>query len=231
MPRQTTPGVAAPPPTVLLQEVDDALAGVEGALSAALPRLDKELSLRAGPIQMQWDARGPGFVRAVERLLATPAVTSTETCRINVALVYPVCGGFGASYLVQRPLYPAQRVVYWEALLTDVEPRLPELLRLGWLVTQQLLATQLANTDAADDSSSGTVSLAAAAVALTAGEEVELASDDRATLELALKTWRPSQAAGPATAAIVSDWWSAAHSESKRTATLLPDLARRLTLS
>lgn len=225
MPRQPPPGDEAPPTTVLLQEVEGALAGVEGALSDALPRLEKELSLRAGPIQMQWEARGPGFVRAVERLLATPAATSTETCRINVALVYPVCGGFGASYA-------AGRVVYWEALLTDVEPRLPELLRLGWLVTQQLLAAQLADTGAAvDNNSLQAVSLAAAAVALTAGEYVELARDDRATLELALKTWRPPQAAGPATAAIVSDWWSAARREPKLAATALADLARRLTLS
>ena len=225
MPRQPPSGAEAPPKTVLLQEIEGALAGGEGALSAALPRLEKELSLRAGPIQMQWDARGPGFVRAVERLVGAPAATSTETCRINVALVYPVCGGFGASY-------PAQRVVYWEALLTDVEPRLPELLRLGWLVTQQLLAAQLADSGAAvDNNSSRVVSLAAAAVALTAGEYVELARDDRATLELALKTWRPSQAAGPATAAIVSDWWSAVREQPELAATALADLARRLTLS
>ena len=222
---QQSPGDEAPSGTVLLQEVEGALAGVEGALSDALPRLDKELSLRAGPIQMQWEARGPGFVRAVERLLRAPIeAAGADSLHVDVALVYPVCGGYGASYA-------AQRVVNWEALLTDVEPRVPELLRLGWLVTQQLLAAQLANTAVADDHSAQVVSLAAAAVALTASEDVELARDDRATLELALKTWRPPQADGPATAALVSDWWSAVREQPELAATALADLARRLTLS
>lgn len=212
--------------TECLPEIESALTAIERAVAAALPRLDQELSLRAQPIQMQWEARGPGFVRNVERLLGTPIeAPAADLLRVDVALVYPVCGGFGASCA-------AQRVVYWEALLTDVEPRLPELLRLGWLVTQQLLSAQVAKTDvSAGDALARVISLAAAAVALTAGEDVELARDDRGTLELALKTWRPPQADGPGAAAIVSEWWSALRSESKPTATLLADLARRLTPS
>lgn len=222
--RKQSAGAEEPSSTVVLQEIEDALAQVERVVSAALPRLEKELSLRGEPIQMQWEARGAGFVRAVERLLGTPQVAAVDAVRLDVALVYPVCGGFGVSYA-------AQRVVYWEAVFTDVEPHLPELLRLGWLVTQQLLATLLASIDAADDNSVQVLSLAATAVALTAGEELELARDDCATLELALKTWRPPKADGPATAALVFDWWSAVREQPKLAARALPDLAHRLTLS
>lgn len=219
--------------TECLQEIESALTGVEGAVAEALPRLEKELPLRAQPIQMQWEARGPGFIRGVERLLGAPSgAAGADSLKIDVALVYPICGGFGATYTTGRASRAAQRVVYWEALLTDIEPRLPELLRLGWLVTQQLLAAQLADSDAATAGDpSKAISLAAAAVALSAGEDVELARDDRATLELALKTWRPPQADGPRAAAIVSEWWSAARREAKPTATLLADLTRRLTPS
>jgi hypothetical protein len=221
-----SPGAEVTSSTSATQEIADALAQVELAIAAALPHQEKELSLRAEPIQMQWDARGRGFVRAVERLLgmSTAVATVAEPLPLDVVLVYPVCGGFGASY-------GDERVVYWEALLTDVEPRLPELLRLGWLVTQQLLATQLANNETADENSVQVVSLAAAAVALTAGEDLELARDDRASLELALKTWRPPQADLPATAALVFDWWTAVREQQTSTAAALPDLANRLTLS
>ena len=222
--RKQSPGDEVPPSSAVPEEIEDALAQVERVVAAALPRLEKELSLRAEPIQMQWEARGAGFVQAVERMLGVPQSAAAESLHLDVALVYPVCGGFGASY-------PAQRVVYWEALFTDVEPRLPELLRLGWLVTRQLIAEQWAPVALADATAASIMGLAAAAVALTAGEDLELARDDRATLELALKTWRPPQADGPATAALVFDWWSAVRGEPKLAATALPDLARRPTLS
>ncbi len=196
---------------------------LEQVLRQLVPRIEQELALRSGPIQTQWEARGPGLVRSIERLTGA-ATANWNAVPLDIALVYPVCGGYARSY-------PAAQVAIWEAVLTDVEPRLPELLRLGWLVAQQIFWTHLVGQTEMTRPEFETLGLAAAAVTLTAGEELELARDDRATFELALKTWRPPQTDVSTTAALVSDWWSAARGQRDADVSPLSDLIRRLTPS
>jgi hypothetical protein len=42
-----------------------AITSLEAAMRTALPRLDEELPLRVGPLQQQWEARGPGLLHNV----------------------------------------------------------------------------------------------------------------------------------------------------------------------
>jgi hypothetical protein len=198
-----------------------AIDDVEQVLRQAVPRIEQELAIRTALLQAQWEAFGPGLVRSIERLTGTAA--NADPITLNLVLVYPATGGYACAF-------PAAHVALWEAVLTDVEPRLPEVLRVGWLAAQQTLwMNDTAQSEEALFENSA-LRLAAAAVTLSAGQELDLTRDDRETLELALKTWRPSQTHVSATAALVSDWWSAARGQHLGAA-LWADLARRLTPS
>ena len=72
-------------------------AELKRAISAAVPDLSQQLSLREGPIREQWEARGPGLLFNVERL-TEPELLVEEA---SVVLVYPALGG-----VVEQPIWP-----------------------------------------------------------------------------------------------------------------------------
>ncbi len=110
----------------------------QAALDAALPGWEEQLAARTRPLRELWQARGPGFLRQLLRQLPprdsrTPPSLGGESPDWPVLAVHPLSGGHGL-------LLPDQRTLLLEAMLTDADDRLPEILRLAWLVAQRALA-------------------------------------------------------------------------------------------
>ena len=129
---------------------------------------------------MQWEARGPGLAAELIRLVE-PEIMAPQA---DVVLVQPVRGGFGSACL------PYNSVVM-EPLLTDSNPQLPEVLRLGWLLAQLQCDLGKFQGTLAGDRLARAVALAMVPAVLAAAEEVELGRCDEPTIKLALQTWSP----------------------------------------
>jgi len=181
------------------------LGDLKRAGTAALPGLVDELAVRAGPLQQQWEARGPGLLAAVGRLTEPDLVVETA----DVVLIHPMLGGAGEAHT----RYNSVRL---EAVLANPVPELSEVLRLGWMLA--LLNTDLPRyreviryRDAV-----GVSAWSMLPPVLVAAETVELARYDPATLELAARSWGLPSMADGATTSIVADWWEAYRADPTR---------------
>ena len=110
----------------------------QAALDATMPGWEEQLAARTRPLRELWQARGPGFLRQLLRQLPprdsrTPPSLGGESPVWPVLAVLPLSGGHGL-------LLPDQQTLLLEAMLTDADDRLPEILRLAWLVVQRALA-------------------------------------------------------------------------------------------
>jgi hypothetical protein len=174
------------------------LGDLKRAGTAALPGLVDELAVRAGPLQQQWEARGPGLLAAAGRLTEPDLLVETA----DVVLIHPMLGGAGVSHT----RYNSVRL---EAVLANPEPKLSEVLRLGWMLS--LLNTDLPRYREVIRHGDAVVVSAWSMLppVLAAAETVELARYDAATLELAGRAWALPAVGGRLPTAIVADWWAA----------------------
>lgn len=173
------------------------IADLEAALLAAVPRLNEELAHRSRPIQQHWEARGPGLLRAAalltdERLFAD---------RANVALVFPAVGGGGTAYLLTN-------TVHLEGVLTNVMAELPEVLRLGWLLSQLQLDLPSLSEQISGERLEQVAPLAMLPPILQAAETVELGTFSNETMACALAGWRVTHAPDHDLAGLLLDWWA-----------------------
>lgn len=160
-------------------EINAALVSVLQAFTRAVPRLEVELRLREPPLRMQWEARGPGLCTFVRRLVDERIFPE----RARVELLYPVLGGGGESFMLYN-------TVHLEALLAHADEALPEVVRLGWLLSTLNLELP-AYCQGLDRRRIELVGpLAMVPLVLFAAEQVELSRFDRSTVRLALQTWR-----------------------------------------
>jgi hypothetical protein len=155
-----------------------ALGRLHAAMVRHAPHLPDELSLRSGPLIEAWNARGPGMLRSMERLMRiAPAPRQAR-----VQCVYPVLGGGGAAL-------PAASLVTIEALLANPHPQLPETVRLSWLLGQLLIAAPSAGSSSERARQQQCVRLGCIPAALAAAEDVEWAQCNEATVCDAIKHW------------------------------------------
>lgn len=143
-----------------------------------------ELSLRAGPLREQWDARGRGILRCIDALTEPVPVHNTATAQ----MVAPSTGGHGIAV-------PNERTLTFEAVLANPVPQLPEVLRLAWLLAQVRSA-----------SSNHCLNIALIPAVLAAGNEVELCEDSPEMLQLALQSWHVPATLSPDQ---LLHWWLA----------------------
>lgn len=161
---------------------------------------ERQLELRSRPIREFWDGYGRALVRQVERR----AGCSVGDRPVHICLLMPHNGGGGwvamAPFLarIDQP-HLADRIA-WEAMLTNPNPRLPELLRLLWLGIQPSLWRQgvqsVLHPQTLQDPRlpRGWLHLLAAAMVplvLEAGEALELTGQPEELLEPALAAWWP----------------------------------------
>ncbi|MCA9123350.1 MAG: hypothetical protein H6822_08370 [Planctomycetaceae bacterium] len=180
----------------LVVKLANDLREVELSWRQALPLMLDDLTLRMRPLQEQWEARGPGLLRAIgqltdERLLAE---------RATVVAVHPAFGGGGSASL-------ATNVVRIEALLTNVVDGLPEVVRLGWLLAQLNHELPLFCDRIHGSRLSLIAQLAMLPGVLQASETVELSELTPFTIAEALPAWKIEVAADKDIAGTLLTWW------------------------
>src|SRR5262249_31671236 len=141
---------------------------------------------------------GGGLLANVRRLTDPELLVE----KADVILVYPVAGGDGRAFLPYNS-------VLLEAVLADPIDRLPEVLRLAWLIAQfnfdlPKFQGELARYQLAD-----TAELAMICATLAAAEDVELARFDEPTLTLAVGAWCSRLASTTRDLpGILQNWWT-----------------------
>lgn len=170
---------------------------LEAAFALALPEVKDELMLRGEPLRQQWEARGPGLLTTVGQFTEPELIVP----RAEVVLVYPALGGGGTAHL-------SYNTVTIEAVLVNVEPTLPEVARLGWLIAQLHQDVPIYSESIPQQRLNRVAALAMLPPALLAAEEVELVTYKPATLHTALVAWlRESPTTVESLAARLSNWW------------------------
>lgn len=178
------------------RQLADWLAEIERAFLTHQPRCTEELALREQPIRMQWEARGPGVLYALSRL-TEPGFLAENAL---IVLVHPVSGGGGIAFA------PYNTSVF-QAVLTDVVPELPEVLRLAWLAAQLNLDLPRFTERLSRTSRETVGPLALIPIVLASGEQAELARCDEVAIRQAISAWLPDRNANPALSATLWRWW------------------------
>lgn len=164
------------------------------------PELTDQLALRAQPLREQWDARGPGVLKAFSDLTEPELLIE----QAEVVLVQPVLGGGGHAQLA----YNSARL---EAVLANPLPELPEVARLAWLLAQLNLDLPLYRELLAVTETGMTpdeiCALAVLPPILAAAFEVELLAFEPSTLRLAIHRWAGVASDVNAVAENLFAWW------------------------
>ncbi len=194
--------------------VKNRLGDARAAFMGRFPKLGEQLELRGRPLRERWDTYGEGLLREVEKQIwnNSPPADWWPT-RTHGWLLQPMLGGAGD--------HDGSAERFWmEAMLTDVDPGVPEVLRVAWLVTQIAIDNHTRQR-------SGDTALrmpwryASVPLVLSAAAEVELVRGDRLPIEKAMELWRFGD---PATAAKVAAWWG----DYKKSPAPLPIALRKL---
>ena len=173
------------------QRIAAAIAAVEAAFHRCLPKLTEELPLRIGPLREQWEARGPGFLRQIG-LLTDEALLVEQA---EVVVIHPALGGGGEAWL-------AGNQVRIEGVLANPLQHLPEVVRLGWLISQLNFDLPALSENVNAERLPRLAKLAMLPTALAAGNAVELCQDSPDLLAAALSDWRLA-----ADATVLTQWW------------------------
>jgi hypothetical protein len=182
----------------LMSELRAALQSVMTAFDALQPRYYQEMQLREAPLRQQWEAFGPGIWRQLGLLLEPDLfVEQAEIC-----LVTPVLGGFGwAHHQTNR--------CHIEAVLTNANPQITEVMRLAWLLGQLDFERPKYSDWINSMRLRKVAGLAMLPPILLAGEELGLCCLNPASLKQAIELWRietPGNKA-EALAGVLQIWW------------------------
>jgi len=177
------------------------LSDLEAAWLREQPNLVEELAVRGRPLREQWEARGPGLLRAMQKLTAENFLVSSA----EVVLVSPLVGGHGRAHLLSN------RVTF-EAMLTHPQPELPEILRLGWLLSQLNLEVSALSEPIPRPRLPWLASLATLPLVLAAAESVELLALDpiafnQVTLARVMDLWHLPPTLPDTAPQKLLDWW------------------------
>lgn len=177
------------------------------------PRSLEELELRSSPLREQWEARGPGLIAQLRRLLGADFLAENA----DAILVQPVMGGGGTTY-------PAYNRVSFEAVLANPIPDLPEVVRLGWLLAQLQLDLPIAQGNLSSQRTREVGAIALVPPSLAAAHEVELTGPMELMLPRALDAWRLP----PVDSDTLLAWWESYLSARPAWSTALAALDRLL---
>ncbi len=188
-----------------LARLAGSITDLEAAWLREQPGLVDELAVRGRPLREQWEARGPGLLRAITRLTVENFIAPSA----EVVLVSPLVGGHGRAYL------PGNRVTF-EAVLTNPHPELPETLRLGWLLSQLNLEVPILSEPVSQQRLPQLARLATLPLVLAAAESVELAALDETTLARVIECWHLPPTLPDETPQKLLDWWQTYESSNTR---------------
>ena len=178
--------------TKLSQLIGDA----EKVLFTSFPKLSEELPLRLLPLQELWNSYGPGLMREIGLLTDPTLIVSSAT----VIPVQPVTGGHGGVLLQSNRCWI-------EAMLTNSNPTLPEVLRLAWLLSQLEADLPIHGELVNSGRLPWVASLAMLPPVLLAGEEFELSKFSEDQLLLATEKWWIPNSTEHSLVDTVLSWW------------------------
>jgi hypothetical protein len=167
------------------------------AFASAAPKLSEGLKANVRLIQDRWNSVGLGLMGAVANW-TEPKVLVEEATAV---LVYPVTGGGGTAYLPYN-------LVSLEAGSSDPVSELPEVVRLGWLLSMLNLDLPRFSENVPTNRLSTVAALTMIPVILTAAAEVGLvARCEEKTIGQAAQTWLPSLQDAEKQIAALLEWW------------------------
>lgn len=181
------------------------------ALHRRYPKLAEQLELRSQPLNQRWAMIGPGMLAGItKQIWGGEAPKEWWPPRIEGLMVQPIRGGAGG--------YDIDTTQFWmEAMLTDVDSAVPEVLRVAWLVTRVATETHTRLTTSGESSSLpwgiGTVPLI-----LSVAADLDLLTTRALPIARAIEIWHlGDDSAGR----IAQQWWDQWQS-SKSTGNISP---------
>lgn len=177
------------------------LTDARAAFFGRYPKLSEQLDLRGRPLRERWDTYGEGLLRGVERQIWNNSPPEDWwTTRTIGWLTQPIVGGQGGIG-VDGDSSPGR---FWvEAMLTDADPAVPEVLRVAWLMT----SLAIENHTRGRSTDTGLMlpwQYASVPLVLAAAADVELVGGPELPIERAMAMWKFGDAA---TATKVAAWW------------------------
>lgn len=161
------------------------------------PKLDEQLPLRARPLRERWLAIGPGLLREIERQVwQNSPPNDWWPSSVTVSTVQPLTGGGGG-------FDPDADSIWIEAMLTDADPSIPEVLRVVWLVTSLAIETHI-RSRTGQRMISNAWSLVSVPLVLSAGSHLEMFHGDQLPIAQAVGMWRGGSAE---TIEALDRWW------------------------
>lgn len=159
------------------------------------PKLIDQLELRGRPLKDRWNSVGPGLLWQVQQQIwGNQPPARWWPARVEGLLIQPIRGGDGG--------YVAAAGLFWiEAVLSDIDLSVPEVLRVAYLVTRLAIDRHRGGDDVTSDLA---WSLATIPLVLSAGRELELIQTDELPIAAAARLW---QLADPGAAEQVQRWW------------------------
>ena len=147
------------------------------------PKLSEQLDLRARPLRERWDTVGPGLLREVgQQIWEESPPSDWWASKVTALTVQPIRGGDGG-------LNAAQRRIWIEAMLTDVDPAVPEVLRLGWLISRVAIESYMPDRSF-DPFLCKAWSLVSVPLVLASAERLELIPSGSLPIRRAMELWQ-----------------------------------------
>lgn len=169
---------------------------LQAAVRREFPTMTDDVTLWGRSLRDQWKRSGTALLHTIGRRIEAEVLPANT----EIGLVYPMQQGGGAAHLLYNS-------VCIEATESDPEPKLPEVIRLVWLMSQLNLEIPMFSESVDPHRLPTVAGLATLPAALTAAEAADLAACDRPNVELALATWMPHFRRGQAFAEQLLKWW------------------------
>lgn len=195
------------------------------AFNNRYPKLVEQLDLRARPLRERWETYGPGLLNQVgKQIWGDGPPEEWWMPNVTALMVQPMRGGDGGCDTSGSRLW-------LEAMLTDVDQRVPEVLRVAWLVTSMAIDLYARETSG-DLRLMRPWSLVSVPLVLSAARELELVRGDELPIREAMKLWHFGD---DEVAEVVSQWWDGQADSTdpmparlKRLDEMLPDRSTRV---
>lgn len=190
-------------PPELASEASARVSRLEQAFQLAYPKYQDEIVLRAEPLKQLWEAHGPGLLFQIGRMTSPDLLVESA----SIVLVQPILGGAGYAHLQFNR-------AHLEAVLTNRDPRLPETLRVAWLLAQLDFERPVHSELMNSHDIRRIAGFATIPPTLIAGSELGLCEYTPQSVELAIQFWHADvlchNAESPPVAAlaqVLMTWW------------------------
>jgi hypothetical protein len=205
----------------LAQRLVGSITEVEAAFKLLFPKYLEQFDYRIKPLQEQWVGYGGGFSAHLRRLTQC----DDWVREASIVGVQPIMGGAGRAELQYQ-------AIHIEAVLTNPLPELPEVMRLGWLLSQLYTTPFRTLSGLPPDAFDRLVPIAMLAPSLACGEVLELTKCNESIAELAIENWNiPVPSKHPIDSQLVRcimDWWETCLHSKPEWPVALKALAHRL---